>query len=94
MESKEPVYNELITIEPMHEASRLTWMSKRYYGEKKYWVYIYDANRDHIKNPSQIQVGTPIRVPKLTAAQKDTTLAETRATLERLTREAEEACRK
>lgn len=89
-----PIYEELITIEPMHEASRLTWMSKRYYGEKKFWVYIYDANRDHIKNPSRILVGTPIRVPKLTAAQRDTTLASTRATLEKLTREAEAACRK
>lgn len=93
-EAADPVYEELITIEPMHEASRLAWMSKRYYGEKKFWVYLYDANRDHIKNPSRILVGTPIRVPKLTAAQKDTTLASTRATLEKLTREAEAACKK
>ena len=43
------IYEELITIEPMHEASRLAWMSKRYYGDKVYWPYLYDANKDKIK---------------------------------------------
>lgn len=84
------IYEDLITIEPMHEASRLTWMSKRFYGTKAYWPYIYDANKDHISNPSNIEVGTPIRVPKLTEAQKDTTST----AYKQLLREAEEACRK
>lgn len=87
-------YSDLITIEEMHEASRLTWMAKRYYGDKKYWPYLYDANRDVITNPSRIKVGTPIRVPKLTKEQRDTTIAETKAHLEALRIEAEEACRK
>ena len=81
-------YPELITTEPMHEASRLTWMAKRYYGAKIYWPYLYDANRDVIKNANSIEVGTPIRVPKLTKLQLDTTNAETMATLERLREEA------
>ena len=88
--SGDAVYEDLITIEPMHEASRLTWMSKRFYGTKAYWPYIYDANRDHISNPSNIDVGTPIRVPRLTEAQKDTTSA---AYLQ-LLQEAEAACKK
>lgn len=97
-DSEEPVvepepYSDLITIEEMHEASRLTWMAKRYYGDKKYWPYLYDANRDVIVNPSRIKVGTPIRVPKLTKEQRDTTNAETKARLEALRIEAEEACR-
>lgn len=87
-------YSDLITIEEMHEASRLTWMAKRYYGDKKYWPYLYDANRDVITNPSRIKVGTPIRIPKLTKEQRDTTNAETKAHLEALRIEAEEACRK
>ncbi len=87
-------YSDLITIEEMHEASRLTWMAKRYYGDKKYWPYLYDANRDVIVNPSRIKVGTPIRVPKLTKEQRDTTNAETKARLEALRIEAEEACKK
>ena len=81
-------YPELITTEAMHEASRLTWMAKRYYGAKIYWPYLYDANRDVIKNANSIEVGTPIRVPKLTKLQLDTTNAETMATLERLQKEA------
>ena len=89
-ENEVPEYSDLITIEPMHEASRLAWMAKRYYGKKVYWPYLYDANKDHITNPSEITVGTPIRVPKLSAAQRDTTTAE----FARLKKEAEEACKK
>jgi nucleoid DNA-binding protein len=87
-------YPNLITVEAMHEASRLAWMSKRFYGAKIYWPYLYDANRDVIKNPCLIQVGTPIRVPKLTKLQLDTTNAETAAYLEQLRIEAEAACGK
>ena len=87
-------YPNLITVEAMHEASRLAWMSKRFYGAKIYWPYLYDANRDVIKNPCLIQVGTPIRVPKLTKLQLDTTNAETAAYLEHLRIEAEAACGK
>ena len=82
-------YPVLITVEDMHEGSRLTWMSKRYYGRKVYWPYLYDANRDHIVNPNDIEVGTPIRVPKLSMAQCDTTSAE----FLRLKAEAEAACK-
>ena len=88
----EQLYEDLITIEPMHEASRLAWMAKRFYGAKIYWPYLYDANKDHISNPCLIEVGTPIRVPRLTPAQKDTTNAKTMATLERLRLEGEAAC--
>ena len=86
-------YPELITTEPMHQDSRLVWMSKRYYGAKVYWPYLFDANRDILSNPCKIEVGTPIRVPKLSKTQLDTTNAETKATIERLRIEAEEACR-
>lgn len=87
-------YSNLITTEEMHEGSRLTWMAKRFYGDKRFWPYLYDANRDRIVNPNNIEVGTPIRVPRLTAAQKDTTNAEAMAALEQLRIEAEAACRK
>ena len=81
---------EILTTEPMHEASCLTWMAKRYYGDKRFWPYIYDANKDHISNPNNIDTGTPIRVPKLTPAQLDPNNPE----LERLRQQAEEACKK
>jgi len=58
-------YTEFITTEEMHQDSRLAWMAYRYYGNKKLWVFIYDANKDHIAQPEHVPVGTPVRVPKL-----------------------------
>ena len=86
-----PIYEELITIEPMHKNSRLAWMAMRYYGAKIYWPYLYDANKDCINNPNDIEVGTPIRVPRLTEAQLDTTLQSTINTLQYLREQAIEA---
>jgi len=82
-----------ITEEPMHQDSRLAWMAKRYYGAKIYWPYLFDTNRDRLANPNMILVGTPIRVPELTAEQKDTTNAQTLANIEMLLKEAEAAMR-
>ena len=84
-------YTQFITTEPMHQHSRLAWMAWRYYGNKDFWVYLYDANKDRITNPDKIMVGTPIRVPRLTAEQMDTTLPKTRKTLQRLTEQGEAA---
>lgn len=86
-EAEEPatenrVYTEFITTEEMHQDSRLAWMAYRYYGNKDLWVYIYDANRDRIKNPNYIEVGTPIRVPKLRKEQMDTTNPDTQREME------------
>lgn len=92
-EFEEP-YSDLITTEPMHEGSRLTWMAKRFYGDKRFWPYLYDANRDRISNPSNIEIGTPIRVPRLTQAQLDTTNRASMEALDKLRIEAEAACRK
>ena len=69
-------YDELLLTENITEGSRLAWISKKYYGDKAYWPYLYEANKDHITNPSLITVGTPIRVPKLSEAAKDTTSAQ------------------
>ena len=84
-------YPRLITTERIREGSRLAWISKRYYGAKIYWPYLYDANKDHLDDPNQIEVGTPIRIPKLTKTQLDTTNTATIATLERLREKAEAA---
>ena len=88
---QEGTYSEILTVEEIAPGSRLTWIAKKHYGDKRYWPYLYDANRDRLPNPSMIPVGTPIRVPKLTRAQKDTTLASTRERLEQLRLEAERA---
>lgn len=73
---EEQHYEKWIKTEAITEGSRLAWIAKKYYGSVIYWPYLYDANKDHIDNPNKIKVGTPIRVPKLTKAQKDTTTAQ------------------
>lgn len=92
-EFDEIVYDQLIVTERMHYASRLAWMSYRFYGDKRYWPYLYDANKDHLDNPNDIDVGTPIRVPKLTAEQRDLNNERTRKHLEFLRKRAEKAMR-
>ena len=82
-------YKGLIKTEEITEGSRLAWIAKKYYGNQAYWPYLYDANKDRIDNPSKITIGTPIRVPKLTKAQKDTTTVE----FQELKKIAEEAIR-
>ena len=69
-------YEELLLTEEITEGSRLAWISRKYYGHPDYWPYLYDANRDRINNPSNVPVGTQIRVPKLTKAQRDMTSSE------------------
>lgn len=73
---EEQHYEKWIKTEAITEGSRLAWIAKKYYGSVIYWPYLYDANKDHIDNPNKIKVGTPIRVPRLTKAQKDTTTAQ------------------
>jgi hypothetical protein len=61
------VYTEFIASERIKFGSRLTLISRRYYGSKDFWVYIYEANKEKIPNPDQIAQGTLIRIPRLDA---------------------------
>jgi len=67
------VYNNYIASERINVGSRLTILSKRYYGIKDFWVYIYEANKEIISNPDNIAIGTIIRIPKLDPRLIDTT---------------------
>lgn len=50
--------------ETIEQGSRLTLLALKYYGNKAFWVYIYEANKNIITNPDKIPVGTKIRIPK------------------------------
>ena len=67
------IYREYLGSERINPGSRLTIISKRYYGNKIFWVYIYEANKDHIPNPDNIPVGTLIRIPKVDSKLIDST---------------------
>lgn len=52
------------TSEIMKQGSTLMQMSLKYYGNKAFWVYIYEANKSAIPNPNNVAIGTKIRIPK------------------------------
>jgi len=66
------VYTDFIASERITPGNRLTIISKRYYGSKDFWVYIFEANKERISNPDNIAVGTLIRIPKLDKRLIDT----------------------
>ncbi|MDD3254390.1 MAG: AAA family ATPase [Parabacteroides sp.] len=43
--------------------TRLTLLSLSYYGDKVFWVYLYIANRDVIKDPNRVPAGASLRIP-------------------------------
>ena len=80
-------YKRFITTERIRPGSRLSWLAYRYYGNKDLWVFIYEANRDRLRHPSHVVIGTPIRIPKLDAELRDTTNPETQRLIQQLSRE-------
>jgi nucleoid DNA-binding protein len=47
----------------LESGGSLTQIALEYYGDKIFWVYIYDYNKDKISNFQSIPVGTEIRLP-------------------------------
>ena len=58
-------YVNFIGIERVGQDSRLAWIAYKYYAQKDLWVFIYEANRDLIKDPTYIRPGQYIRIPEL-----------------------------
>lgn len=44
--------------------TRLTLLSLFYYGNKSFWVYIYEVNKTKIKDPNKLEIGKKIYIPK------------------------------
>ena len=59
---KAPV--EYIATVVLKPGDRLNLLSLKYYGDKIFWVYIYQANKSAIPNPDNVPAGTTIRIPK------------------------------
>jgi hypothetical protein len=47
----------------MAAGSSLTQIAAEYYGDKIFWVYIYEHNKNNIKNFDDIPAGTEIQLP-------------------------------
>lgn len=53
------------------DGSRLTMVAFRAYGSKDFWVYVYDANRDVLRRPSDIAKGMELKIADLPAELVD-----------------------
>lgn len=58
-------YVNFIGIERVGQDSRLAWIAYKYYAQKDLWVFIYEANRDIISDPTLVRPGQYIRIPEL-----------------------------
>lgn len=68
-----PQWLDTVVVEP---GTRLTLLSLSYYGDKVFWVYVYLANRDVIKDPNRVPAGISLRIPmpdryRIDAADKE-----------------------
>lgn len=47
----------------------LSSLARRYYNNVNCWAYIYDSNRQTLKNPDMLREGMLLRIPRLTEEQ-------------------------
>lgn len=52
-----------IALDTISTSRYLTTMARKYYGDYKFWVYIYEENSDIITNPNRIRPGTVVKIP-------------------------------
>ncbi len=52
-----------IAIDTVTTSRYLTTMARKYYGNYKFWVYIYEENSDIVSDPNRIRPGTPVVIP-------------------------------
>ena len=43
----------------------------RAFGSKDFWVYVYDANRDLLSDPAEVEKGMVLKIPVLDEALTD-----------------------
>lgn len=61
-ESKPNVNKPLATV-TIERGHTLRNISLKYYGNKSFWVYIYEENKGVIKNPNNVPIGTKLIIP-------------------------------
>ncbi len=77
-------FTEFMPEETVGQDSRLAWVAKKRYGEKAYWVFIYEVNRDRLSSPDHVLPGMKLRVPKLPKELRDPNDPDTKTLLDRL----------
>ncbi len=77
-------FTEFMPEETVGQDSRLAWVAKKRYGEKAYWVFIYEVNRDRLSSPDHVLPGMKLRVPELPKELRNPNDPDTKALLDRL----------
>lgn len=54
---------EILTTVTLGNGDYLARYARRYLGRSEYWIYIYLANKEQIKDPDNIPLGTEIQIP-------------------------------
>ena len=54
---------EILTSVTLGNGDYLARYARRYLGRSEYWIYIYLANKEQIKDPDNIPLGTEIKIP-------------------------------
>ncbi len=67
------LYTRFIGEEKSEQGTTLADLALKWYGQRIYWVYIYEANADIIDNPNRLVPGMTIMIPDLAASLADQT---------------------
>ena len=54
---------EILTTVTLGNGDYLARYARRYLGRSEYWIYIYLANKEQIKDPDNVPLGTQIKIP-------------------------------
>lgn len=54
---------ESLATTKIKEGDRLASYARKFYGHKAFWIYIYEENKDIIKDPNNIPIGVEIKIP-------------------------------
>lgn len=55
--------NKPLAIHTLEFGETMRLISLKYYGNKSFWPYIYEENKNVIKNPNSVPVGTKLIIP-------------------------------
>ncbi len=58
-------YDSFQSEEELKPGMSLAQLARKHYGITEFWVYIYEANADRIKNPNRLPDGLTIMIPRL-----------------------------
>ena len=65
-------YEDILTEVVADEDVTLEWLSKKYYNNEIFWVYIYDANKENLTGFRRVKPGTELLIPRIPAELLDT----------------------